>query len=414
MHVRTRRPCTRKQLVDPLDHLARRIVVLHQEFLNTHVTVAEHQHALRLGTVPAGAPGFLIVGLQRARQVVVHDPAYIGLVDPHAESVGRHDETIWPLHEGVLRLLARCVRQPGVVKQHLRALPLQERGDLLRRPARRGVDNRAAIPLGGEHFPQGLQLGFLAVQAQHPINQVGAVKAVHEGLHVRAAQLLHDVLLHVHRCRGSEGQHLRPVQRRHGFPEAQVIGAKIVPPFGYAMGFVDREKRHMHARNGIYKPWAAKTFRRDVQQVVVARPACLQTLLLLARRQRAVDVRGGDALGLQGVDLILHQGDERRNDQRAALPEHRRQLVAEGFAAAGGHDRQNVAPFQHRFHYGGLTGPKIAVPEALRQNVTGSTQGVGCCHGFVDSVEMWERTVQTGNTRSASIAQGMNDGQRIF
>ena len=265
-----------------------------------------------------------------------------------------------------------------------------------------------------EHLLQGLQLGLLAVQAQHPINQVGAVEAVHEGLHVRAAQLLHDILLHVHRCGGGKRKHLRPLRQRHGFAETQVIGAKIVPPFGDAMRLVDGEQRYPHPRNGFHETRAAKALRRDVQQVVDARPARLQPFLLLARRQRTVDVGGGDALRLQSVYLVLHQGDERRNDQRAALPQHRRQLVAQGFAAAGRHDGQNVAPLQHRFDNGGLTGPKIAVPEALGQNVTGSNQGVGCCHGFADSVEMWEQAKHTEAERSASIAQGISDGQRIF
>ena len=212
LHLRTRRPQPRHQFVDPLHHLARRVVVLDQELLDAHVAVAEQQHALRLVPIPPGASGFLVIGFQGTRQVEVQDAAHVGLVDTHAEGVGGHDEAVGPLHEGVLRLLARRVGQPGMVQQHLGAAPLQKGGGLLRRPARGGVDDRAAVLLRDEHFLQGLQLGLLTVQAQHPINQVGAVEAVHEGLHVRAAQLLHDVLLHVHRGGGGEGQHLRPVR----------------------------------------------------------------------------------------------------------------------------------------------------------------------------------------------------------
>ena len=46
----------------------------------------------------------------------------------------------------------------------------------------------------------------------------------------------------------------------------------------------------------------------------------------------------GDAAGRQGIDLVLHQGDQRRDDQRQARQHQGRQLVAERLAAAGGKD----------------------------------------------------------------------------
>ena len=180
------------------------------------------------------------------------------------------------------------------------------------------------------------------------------------------------------------------------------------------MRLVDGEQRYLHPRNGLHEARAAKSFRRDVQQIIDARPARLQPFLLLARRQRAVDVGGGDTLRLQGVDLVLHQGDERRDDQRAALAEDRRQLKAKGLAAAGRHHRQDVAPRQHRFDNGGLAGAKIAVPETCQQDVAGSAQGIGCCHGSGDSAEVWKRAEQTGAKRRASIAQQVNEGQCKF
>ena len=180
------------------------------------------------------------------------------------------------------------------------------------------------------------------------------------------------------------------------------------------MRLVDGEQRHPGAGNGFHEARAAEPFRRDVQQVVGARPARLQPFLLLARRQRAVDVGGGDAPRLQGVHLILHQGDERRDDQRAAVAEDRRQLVAQGFAAAGRHHGQDVAPGQHRFDNGGLAGAKIAVPEARQQDVAGMAQGIGCCHGSGDSAKVWKRAEQTGAKRRASIAQRVNEGQCKF
>ena len=52
------------------------------------------------------------------------------------------------------------------------------------------------------------------------------------------------------------------------------------------------------------------------------------------------------------IDLVLHQGDQRRDDQRQPVQRHGRQLVAEALAAAGRHDAQAVPPGQHgRDHF---------------------------------------------------------------
>ena len=46
---------------------------------------------------------------------------------------------------------------------------------------------------------------------------------------------------------------------------------------------------------------------------------------------------------LERADLILHQRDEGRHDNRHAGAQQRRDLVAQRFAAAGGHQHQGVA-----------------------------------------------------------------------
>jgi hypothetical protein len=51
--------------------------------------------------------------------------------------------------------------------------------------------------------------------------------------------------------------------------------------------------------------------------------------------------------GAHGVDLILHQGDQRRYDDRNAVHQHGRQLVAQRLAAARGHQHESILAFQH-------------------------------------------------------------------
>ncbi len=58
--------------------------------------------------------------------------------------------------------------------------------------------------------------------------------------------------------------------------------------------------------------------------------------------------RRREADQLELFDLIVHQADERRNNQAALAPGDRRELIAERFAAPRGHHAQQVAAAQER------------------------------------------------------------------
>ena len=48
--------------------------------------------------------------------------------------------------------------------------------------------------------------------------------------------------------------------------------------------------------------------------------------------------------------MVLHQGDERRNDERGSVEQHRRQLIAERFAGAGGEQSESRFASEERAH----------------------------------------------------------------
>ena len=64
----------------------------------------------------------------------------------------------------------------------------------------------------------------------------------------------------------------------------------------------------------------------------------------------AVECRRWIAAFAQPVDLILHQRDERRDDDVGALRQFRRHLVAERFAAARRHHDERVALLESGFN----------------------------------------------------------------
>ena len=95
------------------------------------------QHAVRRLAVAAGAAGLLVVGLERAREVVVDDEAQVGLVDAEAEGVGRDHQlgaAGLAAHERVLHARALGRGQPAVIDADVDALVAQEERRARRRP----------------------------------------------------------------------------------------------------------------------------------------------------------------------------------------------------------------------------------------------------------------------------------------
>ena len=108
------------------------------------------------------------------------------------------------------------------------------------------------------------------------------------------------------------------------------------------MRFVDGDERHADtAQHGQAGP-CRQPFGGDVEEL---QPSVMQRVPYgvglffgIAGGERA----GLDAGGPQGADLVAHQGNERRDHHGHAVAHQCRKLEAERFAAAGGHDGQNV------------------------------------------------------------------------
>jgi len=89
-------------------------------------------------------------------------------------------------------------------------------------------------------------------------------------------------------------------------------------------------------------------FRGDVQELGDPAQEVLPDLGDLGAAQGGVEEMRDAVAGFHeapdGVDLVLHQGDERGDDDGRAFHHQGGQLVAEGLAAAGGHQDEGVTP----------------------------------------------------------------------
>src|SRR3569832_644220 len=146
-----------------------------------------HPRLGRLAVAP-GAAGFLVVALDRARQVEVRDEAHVGLVDAHTERErGDHDDAVLA-QEFFLMAAARVVVHAAVVRQRGEAGLRQAGGGFLDLLARAAIDDAGLAFVFGKEIEQlAARVGFLG----NAITDVGAIEAGDEdarGAQIKALQ----------------------------------------------------------------------------------------------------------------------------------------------------------------------------------------------------------------------------------
>ena len=127
------------------------------------------------------------------------------------------------------------------------------------------------------------------------------------------------------------------------------------------MRFIHRDKPNVKPGGHGGKPLAFEPLGRNIQD---AQRPCVGLLdhpaegnLIKAR----VNAPGRDARLLQGGHLVLHQGDQRRDDKRYPAEQDGRNLVTDRFAGAGRHDSQHVTATEQRVDDRFLPGVERAV-----------------------------------------------------
>jgi RNA polymerase sigma factor (sigma-70 family) len=74
----------------------------------------------------------------------------------------------------------------------------------------------------------------------------------------------------------------------------------------------------------------------DVEELQPASAEAVGDVTGLSLLDARVEPRRVDSLTDEGIDLILHQGDQRRDDDGDAVEHQGRQLIAEALAGSGG------------------------------------------------------------------------------
>ena len=306
------------------------------------VAEAEEQQGLGGQTVAAAAPGLLVVALDGLGQVVVHDEAHVALVDAHAEGDRGDDHRDLVPREGVLDAPPLVRRQAGVVGGGVHAVGAELAGDLLGALAREAVDDAGLAGVAGEELRELVQRLALV---DHGVADVGPVEPgdVDGGVAQPEPRAHVVACLGVGRRRAGHDGHAG--EQAAQLPELDVLGAEVVAPLADAVRLVDGEEGDagLETVDALEEALGHERLGGDVQQVELAGVQGAQHAARLVRLERRVVGGGADAGRPQRVDLVLHQRDERRDDDAGAGPDHGRQLVTERLAAARGHEHERVA-----------------------------------------------------------------------
>ena len=131
------------------------------------------------------------------------------------------------------------------------------------------------------------------------------------------------------------------------------------------MRFVDRHVIERRVPRELQKAARQQTLGSDVDDLVLSAASPVKNDADLRRRQRTVDISRLHAHLHKRHDLIFHQRHQRRDDQRHAAPQKRRDLIANGLSRAGRHHGEGVPPADQRvdrFFLAGTEGRVAKIP----------------------------------------------------
>ena len=333
-----------------------------------HIRAGIQQGAPGGLTVAPGAPCLLIIAFQILWHIIMDDEPHVWLVDAHAKGIGGNHH-LYPVVEEIVLILPPgvCV-QLGVVSCRPDAAALQQLHRLVHLPGGAAIHDARMIALLEHQFQQ--LLGLLAGQCPPGLEvQVGAVEAGGHLVGRLQRQMGADILPHMGGGGGSERADDRAAgQAVHKFLDAQIAGAEVLSPLADAVRLVHRDHADLPLLREPLEARHLQPLRCHIDDLVPALPGAVQHQRLLVVGQAVVQKSRRHARLHQRSHLILHQADQRGHHDGNARQQQCRYLIADGFARAGGHDRQHILPGQQAADDFLLPGAEAVVAENFFQD----------------------------------------------
>ena len=195
-------------------------------------------------------------------------------------------------------------------------------------------------------------------------------------------QLLADVVSSA--IVGGRGQRQDPhlparAQRAGESPDLPIRRPEVVTPGADAVGFVDHQQadvQRLEPRQAI-QPIELLGSQKQDAQLSSTRP--IEGVLVLSLFLIAVYSAGSDVEALrQMIELVAHQGQQRRDDHCDPAECHRSQLVDQRLSVACGLNRQQIGPRQQSLDRLALAGAEAVKTKPVADNVVDFGCGSRC------------------------------------
>ena len=159
----------------------------------------------------------------------------------------------------------------------------------------------------------------------------------------RKAQSLEDLVAHDRSGSRGAGQHSGTGQIADQFADLQIFGTEVMAPLADAVGLVDRDQGAVALTQERAETRESQPLGRGVNQLILPLADALHAAAqFVAFKGRCQVGRGDSALG-KGLDLVVHQREQRRHHQGGAGEQGSGQLVGQAFATASGRDQEQTA-----------------------------------------------------------------------
>ncbi|MFM1944563.1 MAG: hypothetical protein RI897_3545 [Verrucomicrobiota bacterium] len=330
---------------------------LHAELLFA-VFVIEEEDTVGGLAVASGASGFLEIIFEGARGIGMDDEADVVFIDSHTEGIGGTDDLGMAVEEAVLGFLFFGGCEAGVEVGGDPAFGAEVIGGEFCIFAGGAEDDGAAGLVGGEAFGEEEVGAFHFSRARDGLDfeaEVSAFDATFEELEVACGfgfevgdNFVADVAFSGGGEAGDGGY--RGILGLGEFADeasgVEVIGAEVVSPFGEAVGFVEDPATDFALGDGILEGAVAELFRGDIEDGDIAGADAAEDIGAFGGGEESVEGggEGGSGAADEAVDLVFHEGLEWGDDDgegsASVVAGECGELVAEGFAAAGGEDSE--------------------------------------------------------------------------
>lgn len=227
------------------------------------------QESLRGLSIAGRAARLLVVAFDASRQVGMHDPAHVGLVDSHAESDRGHHHRDFVPDKGLLSLASLLVLEPRVVCHRGEPPRGQGGGGALHRLACSSIHDAGLAGVPADEV-QHLLIRISHLRG-HPVEDLRPVEAGPNDERAAQAEKPYDVVLDRPGRRGREGSHGHAGELLAQQPERPVVRAELVTPFRDAVRLVHRDKRDSEPGESGAEAGKRQPLGRSVQESDTAR-----------------------------------------------------------------------------------------------------------------------------------------------